>query len=257
MASIVKLHVDYFDHPKVVRLAGLLGKGAEVLPIRLWCHCGKHHRATGELTGYSAQEVEKAAGWWGVRGRCVAVMLELGLLDVAPGGFSVHDWGEWQGRPEAGGEAVQQLNSGARERGGGRGGCLLPLSFSSEFQNQKDKGKDKTNTHQSAPNLGAARGIADAYRLQVTAAHGFRGAKEVRALLAAGELEAELMAAVEHAAAWYEREGRAAEKRPACWTFFGSDEWRGFVESVPPPARGVKANGKTRVSDEQWAAGVL
>lgn len=57
MASL-NLDMDYFGHPKTKRLVGLLGRGAEVLPLRLWCHVGKYHAQDGRLAGYSPQEIE-------------------------------------------------------------------------------------------------------------------------------------------------------------------------------------------------------
>jgi hypothetical protein len=204
-------------------------------------------------------------------------MVSLRLLGVGPrAAYTVHDWSEWQGHlldgQDVSASALRMRRHRHRKRNGDATGDAesdaavtfegvgVVSSSLSSFSSENQIQKDKYQSHQSAPNLGAARGIADAYRLRVTAAHGFRGAKEVRALLAAGEAtEAQLLAAVEHAAAWYEREGRAAEKRPACWTFFGSEEWRGFVEAVPPPSlRGATSGkGAGRLSAEEMRKAVM
>ena len=97
----LNLDLNYFDHIKTKRLVGLLGRGSEVLPIRLWCACGKHRAESGKLDGYSAQEIESLVEWWGesgpgarpahpdwirsVRDQCVAA--------VVP--FFFKQWGEW------------------------------------------------------------------------------------------------------------------------------------------------------------------
>lgn len=90
--SNLNLDLDYFEHPKIRRLVGLLGRGAEVLPIRLWCYCGKYHVESGKLTGYSVQEIESVATWWGRSGEMVAAMMQVGLLDEEAGSYAIHDW---------------------------------------------------------------------------------------------------------------------------------------------------------------------
>ena len=89
------LNVDlaYFTHRKTIRLVGLLGRGAEVLPIKLWSHCGVHHAESGKLTSYGPEEIEAVAGWWGEKGRAVEAMLTVGFLDHdKEGNLQVHDW---------------------------------------------------------------------------------------------------------------------------------------------------------------------
>jgi hypothetical protein len=93
----INVDLDYFDHPKVIRLVGLLGKGAEVLPLRLWCYAGKYHAEDGKLIGYSAQEIEASIKWWGKVGDCTAAMVRVVLLDAIEGGFQVHDWAHHAG----------------------------------------------------------------------------------------------------------------------------------------------------------------
>jgi hypothetical protein len=88
----INVDLDYFEHPKVIRLVGLLGKGSEVLPLRLWCYTGKYHAEDGKLIGYSAQEIEASIKWWGRSGDCTAALVRVALLDETKGGYSVHDW---------------------------------------------------------------------------------------------------------------------------------------------------------------------
>jgi len=88
----LNLDLDFFEHIKIKRLVGLLGRGAEVLPIRLWCYCGKHHTESGKLTGYSTQEIESIIAWWGKDGQAVEALVKVGLLSGQDGTFYVHDW---------------------------------------------------------------------------------------------------------------------------------------------------------------------
>ena len=63
--AYLNLDPDYFNHPKTIRLIGLLGVGAAEYPIRLWCYCAKYHPVDGLLRGYSDVEIESAASWRG------------------------------------------------------------------------------------------------------------------------------------------------------------------------------------------------
>lgn len=95
--AYLNLDLDYFDHPKTKRLIGLLGRGSDVLPVRLWAYCGKYHADTGHLIGYSPTELETVIGWWGQPGRAVEALLRPfqerpGFLERLAEGFKVHDW---------------------------------------------------------------------------------------------------------------------------------------------------------------------
>jgi len=97
----LNLDLDYFEHPKTKRLIGLLGKGAEVLPIKLWAYCGKYHKEHGRLTGYSTQEIESIVGWWGDPGVFIAAMVKVRLLDEEAGDYACHNWAKRNGHLEA------------------------------------------------------------------------------------------------------------------------------------------------------------
>lgn len=95
--AYLNLDLDYFDHPKTKRLVGLLGRGSDVLPVRLWCYCGKYHAETGTMTGYSPTDLESLIGWWGQPGKAVDALVRLGFLETAGAGFQVHDWDKING----------------------------------------------------------------------------------------------------------------------------------------------------------------
>ncbi len=97
----LNLDLDYFDHPKTRRLIGLLGRGAEVLPLRLWSYCGKFHSDDGSLAGYSPQEIESIVQWWGKAGEATAALLDVGTLEPDVDGYRVHGWTEHQGHIKA------------------------------------------------------------------------------------------------------------------------------------------------------------
>lgn len=94
----INLDLDYFNHPKTRRLVGLLGRGSEVIPVRVWCFCGRHYSETGRLTGIAAQEIEQEVFWWGRPGEAVDALLACGFLKRdSDGTFIVHDWLEHSG----------------------------------------------------------------------------------------------------------------------------------------------------------------
>jgi hypothetical protein len=93
----LNLDLDYFSHPKTIRLVCLLGRGAEVMPIKLWNYCGKFHTEDGMLAGYSTQEIETILGWWGLKGQALEVMEDVGFIRKNGNGWEVVDWLKHQG----------------------------------------------------------------------------------------------------------------------------------------------------------------
>lgn len=93
----LNLDIDYFEHRKTKRLIGQLGRGAEVLPLRVWCFAAKYHPVDGKLTGYSAQEIESMVGWWGKAGECIAALVNVGFLVEIKNGWRVHEWKDHEG----------------------------------------------------------------------------------------------------------------------------------------------------------------
>lgn len=93
----LNLDLNYFDHPKTLRLVALLGIGSDVLPVKLWAYCGRYHAEHGRLKGLSALEIESIVRWWGRPGKMIEVFLKLGFLHEEPDGFRVHDWREHEG----------------------------------------------------------------------------------------------------------------------------------------------------------------
>ncbi len=98
MADSINLDIGYFDHIKTVRLASMLGRGAEMLPIRLWCYCGIHPKDNGTLTDFSADDVEAVIlKWWGKRGQAVGALVKVGFLDFDGTTYKAHGFNEKNG----------------------------------------------------------------------------------------------------------------------------------------------------------------
>jgi len=89
----LNLDLDYFDHPKIKRLVALLGPGAELHPIKLWCYVGRFHTKDGSFPGYSDAEIEGLAGWGGEKGAMISAMMTVKLLEKdSKGLIKIHDW---------------------------------------------------------------------------------------------------------------------------------------------------------------------
>lgn len=102
-SECINLSVNYFDDAKTKRLVGLLGRGAEIMPIRLLCYCGKHHAENGRLTGYSVKEIEAICGWWGKDGAAVETLVGSAIEFLGLDGttYFIRKWTEWQGHIHA------------------------------------------------------------------------------------------------------------------------------------------------------------
>lgn len=87
----IAVDVDYFDSAPVKRLVGRLGHGADILPLRLRCYCGKHHPEDGRFDGYSVEEIESIAGWTGTPGAMVNAMAHL-FLGRKDGVYFLLNW---------------------------------------------------------------------------------------------------------------------------------------------------------------------
>lgn len=115
----LNLDLNFFDHPKTKRLARILGRGSEVVPLRLWVFTARYFAADGKLTGISADELEQECHWWGDKGKMVAALVDCKWIHGRPGSFEVHDWLEYQGHIIAFSERGKLMNQirWAKERG--------------------------------------------------------------------------------------------------------------------------------------------
>ena len=94
----LNLDLDYFTHPKTMRLIALCGDGADIFPVRLWAYCGKYHAVKGTLEGYSIEEIERVIGWKGDKGTLITAMIKVGFLHQDENNvFYIHDWNDHEG----------------------------------------------------------------------------------------------------------------------------------------------------------------
>jgi hypothetical protein len=259
----LNLDLGFPRHPKVKRLVGLLGRGAEMLLIRLWCHCGEHHCETGALTGFSGQEIESIIEWWGERGRAADALVSLGFIDATDSGFVVHDWLEHSGhlaalkaRGRANAqkrwrkaiEGVEYASSNATSIAKHAASYATSIANSnadsnaptipSKYPPTPQRGESGFVEPKKPPALDpvtaepVARRLVDRY-LKEIAPKGSRSLAiaSVRALLTEGpETEADVSKAILGASKRMEAEGVASRFRPAVHDFFDG-LWRSYLDS--------------------------
>ncbi len=108
----LNLDPDYPSHPKTKKLVSILGREAEILPIRLWCWAAKYRPADGDLSNCTVGEIETNLNWWGRPRAAVAALVRAGFLEkILPNGdkkstrtrtkYAIHAWSEKQGHIQA------------------------------------------------------------------------------------------------------------------------------------------------------------
>lgn len=95
MGFEIPIDVDYFDHPKTMKLIGILrNQEADIYPLRLWRYAAKYAR-DGVIKGGSA-EIESAVRWRGQPGRLSSALIQVGFVESD--GRTIHDWKRGIGR---------------------------------------------------------------------------------------------------------------------------------------------------------------
>lgn len=95
--TYLNLDTRFFDHPKTRRLVGILGRGAEVYPLKLWAYAAEYHEEDGNLSRYSDSDLEGICGWRGVKGKLVSCLIEVGFIDRDDQCTQLHNWQEHEG----------------------------------------------------------------------------------------------------------------------------------------------------------------
>lgn len=88
----LNVELNYFGHPKTKALRRLLGKCAEILPLKVWVYTALYFPKDGRLTGISPAELEAECQWWGKTGAMVRAMVEVNFLEMDGKTMVIHDW---------------------------------------------------------------------------------------------------------------------------------------------------------------------
>lgn len=94
MNTDIRLSVDFWDHPKMLKLERRLGVAGPIALLRLWCWA-KVYFPDGDLSGLDDEDIEIAAKWHSAKyGEFVSVLVELRWLDKTENGYVLHEWRE-------------------------------------------------------------------------------------------------------------------------------------------------------------------
>lgn len=88
----IRLSLDFFNHPKTLKLERRLGAKAVTSLLTLWCWA-KVYRPDGDLSGLDDEDIEWAAKWNKTKkGELIPVLLDLRWLDKTESGYVMHEW---------------------------------------------------------------------------------------------------------------------------------------------------------------------
>jgi hypothetical protein len=85
-----RIDVGFFTHAKTKRLKRALGLEGVYSLLQLWAYAAQNEHGPEKI--YSADDIELAVDWSGELGSFVSTLELVGFLDVATGGYSIHEW---------------------------------------------------------------------------------------------------------------------------------------------------------------------
>jgi len=92
MNTDIRLSIEFWDHPKSVKLERRLGiKAVKCLQL-LWCWVAKN-TPSGDLSHLDNEDIEIAARWDGEQGAFATALCDLRWIDVDENGRRLHEWG--------------------------------------------------------------------------------------------------------------------------------------------------------------------
>lgn len=92
MNTDIRLNLEFFSHPKIVKLERRLGVVAVKSLLQLWLWVARN-RPNGDLDNMDVEDIEIAAGWSGDSGAFVAALESLRLLDSCNNNcYAIHNW---------------------------------------------------------------------------------------------------------------------------------------------------------------------
>ena len=119
MNTDIRLSVDFWDHPKTLKLERKMGLPGVSALLRLWCWAGKY-RPTGFLSDMDSHDAAIAARWKGSPEDFVSSLIEIGWIDSGEILY-LHDWNDHQtwaiGAPERSERARKAANIRHRNTG--------------------------------------------------------------------------------------------------------------------------------------------
>lgn len=96
MNTDIRLSVIFFNHIKTLQLERRCGKEGVLCLLKLWVWAAVN-RPSGDLSGYSLDDLELFSGWTGESGCFGEALRDIGWLDgEGESSFQLHGWEEFQ-----------------------------------------------------------------------------------------------------------------------------------------------------------------
>lgn len=109
----LNIDLNWPDHPKTKLLIRAAGVDAPFRLITLWCYAAKYHPDDGDLSSYTADEIEGLVGWAGESGVFFTAMISSRYLDSD---LKLHDWPEHEGHLAIYREKARLMNDAKRRK---------------------------------------------------------------------------------------------------------------------------------------------
>ncbi len=91
MNQDIRLKVNFWEHPKTVKLERRLGLAGVKALLVLWMWTAKN-KPNGNFLGLDVEDIEIAAGWTGETGALVSCLVGLRFLDQDEDQYFLHNW---------------------------------------------------------------------------------------------------------------------------------------------------------------------
>lgn len=137
MNNDIRLSVEFFDHPKTVKLQRRLGVGAVICLQRLWIWTAQN-RSNGVLSGIDCEDVEIAAKWDGEPGDFCQTLVDLRFIDEVDGVYTLHDWCEHQEYASKEDERKERARKAADARWGNKNSSGMPKNENSNANDSNE-----------------------------------------------------------------------------------------------------------------------
>lgn len=137
MNNDIRLSVEFFDHPKTVKLQRRLGVGAVICLQRLWIWTAQN-RSNGVLSGIDCEDVEIAAKWDGEPGEFCQTLVDLRFIDETDGVYALHDWCEHQEYASKEEERKDRARRAADARWGNKNASGMPKNENSNANDSSE-----------------------------------------------------------------------------------------------------------------------
>jgi len=116
MADDIRFSVNFWQHPKTIKLTRKGGLEAVRSLQILWCFCAQE-RTDGILSGMDVDDIEIAADWRGEPGRLVELLLNGNWLEqLQDDTYALHGWEERQAYVSKAESRKEQARSAAEKR---------------------------------------------------------------------------------------------------------------------------------------------